>query len=80
MVIGGLGMVIGVVALILRQWSQLAGVTKQQERTLPRKKTVEKESAPMPLPPMRSEPVSSVTEHTTRTFEPLYREPAERGK
>jgi hypothetical protein len=78
MVIGGLAMIAGVVALILRQWSQLAGVTKQQERSLPRKKPAEKESAPMSLPHMRSEPIPSVTEHTTRTFDPLYREPAER--
>lgn len=78
MVIGGLAMVVGVVALILRQWSQLAGITKQQEQSTPRKKLTEKESAPMSLPPMRSEPIPSVTEHTTRTFDPLYREPAER--
>lgn len=80
MVIGGLGMIIGVVALILRQWSQLAGVTKQQERSTPRKKPFEKEAAPLPLPAMRTEPVPSVTEHTTRTFEPVYREPVERRK
>jgi hypothetical protein len=81
MVIGSLAMVAGVVALILRQWSQLAGVTKQQERsTSTRKKTFEKEAAPMSLPPMRSEPIPSVTEHTTRTFEPIYRDTAERSK
>ena len=31
------------------------------------------------LPPPRMEPVPSVTEHTTRTFSPIYREPADRG-
>ena len=31
------------------------------------------------LPPQRMEPVPSVTEHTTRTFTPVYREPADRG-
>ena len=31
------------------------------------------------LPPPRMEPVPSVTEHTTRTFTPIYREPADRG-
>lgn len=80
MVIGGLAMIAGVTAMILRQWSQLAGVTKQQERTLPRKKPVEKESKPMSLPPMSSNPIPSVTDHTTRTFDPIYREPVERGK
>jgi hypothetical protein len=35
---------------------------------------------PMPhLPPPRMEPVGSVTENTTRTFAPIYREPADRG-
>jgi len=31
------------------------------------------------LPPPRMEPVPSVTENTTRTFSPVYREPADRG-
>ena len=31
------------------------------------------------LPPPRLEPVPSVTENTTRTFSPIYREPADRG-
>lgn len=80
MVIGGLAMIAGVVSMILRQWSHLAGVTKQPEGSATRKKPFEKEPAPMALPPLRSEPIPSVTEHTTRAFDPLYREPAERGK
>ena len=31
------------------------------------------------LPPPRMEPVGSVTENTTRTFSPIYREPADKG-
>ena len=31
------------------------------------------------LPPQRMEPVPSVTENTTRTFSPIYREPTDRG-
>jgi hypothetical protein len=31
------------------------------------------------LPPARMEPVPSVTENTTRTFSPIYREPSDRG-
>ncbi|MDT4896190.1 MAG: hypothetical protein QOH25_1267 [Acidobacteriota bacterium] len=80
MVIAGFGMITGVAAMVVRQWSHLAGVARQKEQRLPRKKTAESEAAPIKLPPMRSEPISSVTDHTTRTFEPLYREPAERGK
>jgi hypothetical protein len=33
---------------------------------------------PQQLPP-RFDQVPSVTEHTTRTFSPIYREPSERG-
>ncbi len=74
MVIAGLAMIASVAALIIRQWSNLAGVVKPKEQPLPRKKSADKEFAPAQLPPLRSEPVSSVTEHTTRTFEPAYRE------
>jgi hypothetical protein len=72
MVIAGLAMITGVAALIIRQWSNLAGVTKPKEHPLSRKKSADKEFAPAQLPPLRSEPASSVTEHTTRTFEPAY--------
>lgn len=72
MVIAGLAMITGVAALIIRQWSNLAGVTKPKERPLERKNSADKEFAPAQLPPQRSEPVSSVTEHTTRTFNPAY--------
>jgi uncharacterized membrane protein YedE/YeeE len=80
MVLGGLAMITAVTALVLRQWGILAGAAKQRERTFPRKKAAEKEAAPMSLPPMRSEPIQSVTDHTTRTFDPVYREPVERRK
>lgn len=73
MVIAGLGMIVGVAALVIRQWSNLAGVVKPKEQSLPHKKSAGKEPViPAQLPPLRSEPVPSVTEHTTRTFEPAY--------
>ena len=79
-VIGSLAMVTGIAALIMRQWTNLAGAAKPQERTPARKKLAEKEPAPVALPPMTSKPIASVTDHTTRTFDPIYREPVERGK
>jgi len=78
MVISGLAMITGVVALVLRQWTNLIGATKEKERILPRKKPAEFE--PAALPPLRSEPIQSVTDHTTRTFDPAYRKPVERRK
>ena len=68
MVIGSLGMITGVAAMVLRQWSHLAGVVKSKEQRPPRRKAAENDTAPIQLPPMRSEPISSVTDHTTRTF------------
>ena len=41
--------------------------------------TINERPAMHNLPPQRMEPVPSVTEHTTRTFTPVYREPADRG-
>jgi hypothetical protein len=70
MVIGGLAAIVGVAALLMRQWTQLAGVIKQKEPRGSSKKAADNEYAPAQLPPFRSEPVSSVTDHTTRTFDP----------
>lgn len=70
MVIVSLAMVAGVSALFIRQWTVLAGLAKPKER----KRTAESKppaAAPAQLPPARSEPVSSVTDHTTRTFDPV---------
>ncbi len=70
MVIVSLAMVMGVSALFIRQWTALAGTAKTKER---KKKpaVIEQPTAPAQLPPMRSEPINSVTDHTTRTFDPV---------
>jgi hypothetical protein len=80
MALGGLGMIVGVAALFLRQLSHMNTALKSVEKPAPRKKANIKEARPAQLPPSRIEPVPSVTENTTRTFEPIYREPVERGK
>jgi hypothetical protein len=80
MAIFGMGMITGIAALVIRQWSHLSGTRKQKEQPAPRKKAVISEASPIQLPPRRVEPVGSVTDHTTRTFDPIYRNPAERGK
>ena len=82
MVIVSLGSVVALVAMIFRQLSHMAIYRRQQ---LPL------QSAPTLKPHATSElyagrqsalpePVPSVTEHTTRTFEHAYREPVERHK
>jgi hypothetical protein len=72
MVLGGLAMLTGVAALVIRQWSHLAGIARQKELSFPRKKPADDEPIRAQLPPLRSEPVSSVTDHTTRTFKPSF--------
>ena len=67
----------GSTALLLRFWSK----TLNLQRQLPAppsdiKSSVPSAFVPQQLPP-RYEPSSSVTEHTTRTFRPIYREPSE---
>lgn len=71
MVLGGLAMLAGVASLVIRQWTYLAGATKPKERSFPRKKAAESEPVAQ-LPPPRAEPISSVTDHTTRTFGHAY--------
>ena len=67
----------GSMALLLRFWSK----TLNLQRQLPAQ-PANQASIPPPafvqqqLPP-RYDPTSSVTEHTTRTFRPIYREPSE---
>lgn len=72
-VLGSLGMILGVVALFLRHWSQMVSTSQQIERPAKRKKHNLSEPRPAQLPPSRIEPVPSVTENTTRTFEPIKR-------
>ncbi|MDT5061767.1 MAG: hypothetical protein QOH63_2226 [Acidobacteriota bacterium] len=72
-VLGSLGMLLGVVSLFLRHWSHIIGGSQQTERPAKRNKTVANEHRPAQLPPTRIEPVPSVTENTTRTFEPIER-------
>jgi disulfide bond formation protein DsbB len=72
-VLGSLGMILGVVALFLRHWSHMAGVSQRTEQPAKRKKSNLSEPRPAQLPPSRIEPVPSVTENTTRTFKPIER-------
>ena len=67
----------GTTAMLLRFWSKILNLQRQ----VPAPPTQNRNAAPatfvpQQLPP-RYDPASSVTEHTTRTFTPIYREPSE---
>jgi len=67
----------GCTALLLRVWLKILNLQRQNPGPRP-SITPATPSAflPQQLPP-RYDPASSVTEHTTRTFSPIYREPSE---
>ena len=82
-----------IVWMVLFSAATLFGCTGLLIRFLTKMMTLQREIAPpqqqprptfadrpaMPHLPPRMEPVGSVTENTTRTFAPIYREPADRG-
>ncbi len=77
MVLFGAATLFGCTALMIRFWTKLLTLQRETVQAAPVRPTLfEKQSLP-PLPP-RLEPVPSVTENTTRTFTPIYREPSER--
>jgi hypothetical protein len=69
----------GCVGLLIRFLTKM--MTLQREiAPAPQPRPAFTDRPPMPhLPPPRMEPVGSVTENTTRTFAPIYREPADKG-
>jgi hypothetical protein len=74
----------GCVALMIRFWTKMVTLQRETVTTqsvasqpLRQQSFVDRPTAPQ-LPP-RLEGVASVTENTTRTFSPIYREPSDRG-
>ncbi|MEP6636861.1 MAG: hypothetical protein ABJB97_09065 [Acidobacteriota bacterium] len=68
----------GCTALLLRFWSTLVLSQRQSPVFQQTMRQAPAAVAPSQLPPRVFEPVPSVTEHTTRTFTPVYREPSDR--
>ena len=66
----------GFSALLLRFWSKTLNLQRQNPTSLPPSIKQPSPFVPQQLPP-RYDPAASVTEHTTRTFTPIYREPSE---
>jgi hypothetical protein len=77
MLLFGMITLFGCSALLIRFWSKMVGVQRTAPSPQKRKKSLEG-IPPQQLPP-RFDHVPSVTEHTTRTFSPVYREPTERS-
>jgi hypothetical protein len=67
----------GSTAMLLRFWSKILNLQRQIPSPPPQNRNaIPATFASQQLPP-RYDPASSVTEHTTRTFTPIYREPSE---
>jgi hypothetical protein len=83
MVIFGLATLFGTTALILRLWLKVFSMNRESYQPQSQPRLPPHMSAPS-LPqqqfPQRLEPMPSVTEHTTRTFSPAYREQSDREK
>ena len=79
-VLFGSAALFGCTALMVRFFTKMLSMQQgasavQASRTV----TINDRQTMHNLPPPRMEPVASVTENTTRTFSPIYREPADRG-
>jgi len=83
-VVMGMATIIACDFLLLRLLSRIVrsslDAKKERPAALPKQQGREQQSRELPrqLNP-QLEPVASVTEHTTRTFAPVFREPSDRG-
>jgi hypothetical protein len=69
----------GFTSLMIRFWTKLLTLQRETIATAQPSRTMVTERPPLQQLPPRVEPVPSVTENTTRTFSPVYREASERG-
>lgn len=69
----------GCTALMIRFFTKLLSMEREVPVAPQVQQSFNDRQARQHLPPQRMEPVSSVTENTTRTFSPIYSEPADRG-
>lgn len=74
MVIFGLATLFGCTALMLRFWLKVVTMNREVYKPQNQIRPTVQLPAPRQQFPPRLEPVPSVTEHTTRTFSPAYRE------
>jgi hypothetical protein len=70
----------GCIGLMIRFFTKMMSLQRELPPSQqPQRPLFNERQTPQHLPPPRMEPIGSVTENTTRTFTPIYREPADRG-
>jgi hypothetical protein len=81
MVLFSTATLLGCIGLFIRFVTKMMTMNREIGVSQPvRQPSIEQRPTPQQhLPPPRFEPVPSVTENTTRTFTPIYTEPADRG-
>jgi len=83
MVIFSLATLFGCTALMLRFWLKVLSMNREVYQTQNQMRPPAQTPAQLPGPrqqfPRHLEPMPSVTEHTTRTFSPVYREGSDPG-
>jgi hypothetical protein len=77
MVLFGAATLFGCTALMIRFWTKLLTLQRETIQVPPARPSLVERQPVQQFPP-RLEPVPSVTENTTRTFTPIYREPSDR--
>ncbi len=69
----------GCTAMLIRFWTKMLTLQRETIVSQPVKPAFVERPPAQQLPPQRFEGMPSVTENTTRTFSPSYREPSDRG-
>ena len=81
-VLFGMATLFGCTALLLRFWFKMLSLQREtrelQAKQTPPALMPQQQHFATPLPPPRFEQMGSVTEHTTRTFSPVYKDPESR--
>ena len=77
-VLFGMATLFGSSALLIRFWSKMLSLQRETPTLTQSVRRVK--GVPQQQLPPRLEPVPSVTENTTRTFSPVYRDTSERGR
>jgi hypothetical protein len=79
MVLFSAAMLFGCTGLLIRFLTRMLMMQRGIPPAEPSRPAMSERQQPMHHLPPRIEPVPSVTENTTRTFTPIYREPSDRG-